>query len=676
MDAIETAIMNNRFAAIVEEASATLHRTAHTTFTKLVQDYQCSIATVDGDMFAYPIQSGVNVFMGLPIRPMIEIIGIENMRPGDCFITNDPFGTDGLVTHLMDVTTLRPIFHDDELIAFSWAFIHASDIGGAVPGSISPDFTEVFQEGLRIRPMHIFKEGKLVEEIRDIYLDNSRIPNDIWGDFQAMFSAQKSMDRRLNELCRRYGPDRVKAGMRDVIDFAEIKARQVISTIPDGEYEFGDYLEGINEGEFAFIHATLRVQGDEVEIDFTGTEPQTPSAYNYVTGSRTHPYLVQAMIHLIFTRDPECPRNAGILRPIRTCAPRGTIINAIFPAAGGSRVVANTRAYDAIIGCLNQALPGGLVAGSAGMMGIIVLSARDPVTGKKRVGVVNTICGGGGGRCDRDGVDAIDTRFSHLGSVPAEVVEAETVLIMRAYRLLPDSQAAGKWQGGAALVLELENTGHEAMMTVRGLNRFHFQPWGFDGGDPGGLGNVILNPGTPEEKSIGKIKVLQLTRGDIVRLTTPSGGGFGDPLDRDPERISSDIARGLVTRERAKGAYGVVFDANGQLDLVATEVRRSELKSQRTLPLARFTLGRERESYDQIWPTDIRKALSVKVLNEEPAIRQNLIASVRDRLTGDGVVVTPQALETVYQEELMLLVGRRRVSGNTRTPGGPMSEEI
>ena len=120
----------DELAAIVEEASATLHHTAHTTFTKLVQDYQCSIATVDGDMFAYPIQSGVNVFMGLPIRPMIEIIGIENMRPGDCYITNDPFGTDGLVTHLMDVTTLRPIFHENELIAFSWAFIHASDIGG------------------------------------------------------------------------------------------------------------------------------------------------------------------------------------------------------------------------------------------------------------------------------------------------------------------------------------------------------------------------------------------------------------------------------------------------------------------------------------------------------------------------------------------------------------------
>ena len=657
MDAIQTAIMNNRFTAIVEEASATLHRTAHTTFTKLVQDYQCSIATVDGDMFAYPIQSGVNVFMGLPIRPMIEIIGIENMQPGDCYITNDPFGTDGLVTHLMDVTTLRPIFHENELIAFSWAFIHASDIGGAVPGSISPDFTEVFQEGLRIRPMHIFKEGELVEEIRDIYLDNSRIPDDIWGDFKAMFSAQKSMDRRLNELCRRYGPDQVKAGMRDVIDFAEIKARQVISEIRDGEYEFGDYLEGINEGEFAFIHSTLRVQGDEVEIDFTGTEPQTPSAYNYVTGAQTHPYLVQAMIHLIFTHDPECPRNAGILRPIRTCAPRGTIINAIFPAAGGSRVVANTRAYDTIIGCLNQALPGGLVAGSAGMMGIIVLNARDPVTGKKRVGVINTICGGGGGRHDRDGVDAIDTRFSHLGSVPAEVVEAETVLIMRAYRLVSDSQAAGKWQSGAALVMELENTGHEAMMTVRGLNRFHFQPWGFDGGDPGGLGNVVLNPDTPEEKSIGKIRVLHLKRGDIVRLTTPSGGGFGDPLDRDLEQISSDLARGLVTKERAETAYGVVFGADDQPDLAATEARRGELRSQRTSPLALFTFGREREAYDQIWPTDIRKALSVRALNEEPSIRQHLISAVRDRLTAAGDTVTSAALDLAFSEELADILG-------------------
>ncbi|MEK9725091.1 MAG: hydantoinase B/oxoprolinase family protein, partial [Rhodospirillaceae bacterium] len=149
MDAVRTAIMSNRFQAIAEEASATLHRTAHTTFVKLVQDYQCAIATADGDMFAYPVQTGVNVFMGLPIRPMIETIGRDNFKPGDIFITNDPFGTDGLVTHLMDVTTLKPIFHDGELIAFAWAFVHASDIGGAVPGSISPGFTEVFQDGLR-----------------------------------------------------------------------------------------------------------------------------------------------------------------------------------------------------------------------------------------------------------------------------------------------------------------------------------------------------------------------------------------------------------------------------------------------------------------------------------------------------------------------------------------------
>jgi N-methylhydantoinase B len=673
MDAVRTAIMNNRFTAIVEEASATLHRTAHTTFVKLVQDYQCAIADANGDMFAYPTQTGVNVFMGLPIRPMIDYIGIENMRPGDIYITNDPFGTDGLVTHLMDVTTLKPIFHGDEIIAFAWAFVHASDIGGAVPGSISPAFTEVFQEGLRIRPMHIFREGELVEQIRDIFLDNSRIPDEIWGDFKAMFSALKSMDRRLGELVGRYGLDAVKTGMADVLDFAELKARAVISSIPDGEYAFGDYLEGINEGEFAFIHATMRVKGDEVEIDFSGTEPQTPSAYNYVTGAQTHPYLMQSMIHLILTRDPECPRNAGILRPIRGHAPRGTVINAEFPAAGGSRVAANTRAYDAIIGCLHQALPDGLMATGAGMVGVIVLNARSPVTGKRRVGVVNPICGGGGGRADRDGVDAIDTRFSHLKSVPAEVVEAETVLMIRASRLLPDSQAAGKYQGGAAVVLDMENMGHEATMTVRGMNRFHFRPWGVDGGDPGGLGEVILNPGTAEEKSIGKINVLQLGRNDVIRIITPSGGGFGDPLERDPARIHADIARGLVTQARAEAAYGAVFDATGAIDADATAGRRAELKATRTEKLRQFNMGAEREAYDRIWPADVRMALSIMVLREDLGIRQNLIAAVRDRLTAIGETVTMEAMQAAFQEERADLTGQR-VSRAVGERGGLAAE--
>ncbi|KJX85274.1 hydantoinase B/oxoprolinase family protein [Agrobacterium fabrum] len=274
MDAVRTAVMNNRFNAIVEEASAAIYRTAHTTFVKIVQDYQCAIATAEGEMFAYPMLSGVNVFVGSPLKPTLDAIGRENLKPGDIIITNDPFATDGLVTHLMDVTLLYPIFFDEKLIAIGWAFVHASDIGGAVPGSISPAFTEVFQEGLRVRPMKLYEGGVLNEAIKSIFQDNSRIPTELWGDIQAMISGLKSMDRRVSELCERYDRESVEEGMQDVINYAETKARAVIRTIRDGVYTFSDYLEGIHDGQLAYFSVTMTVKDSEIEVDFTGTDPR------------------------------------------------------------------------------------------------------------------------------------------------------------------------------------------------------------------------------------------------------------------------------------------------------------------------------------------------------------------------------------------------------------------
>ncbi|WP_274518010.1 hydantoinase B/oxoprolinase family protein [Paraburkholderia phenoliruptrix] len=351
--------MSNRFTAIVEEASAVMYRTAHTTFVKLVQDYQCAVATPEGEIFAYPSQSGVSSFIGVPLQKTIEQLHELGIDEGDCFLTNDPFSTDGLVTHMMDVTMVRPIFVEGQLIAFSWGFVHASDIGGAVPGSISPAFTEVFQEGIRIRPVKLYKKGEINEDVRRLFLDNSRIPDDLWGDMKAMLSALQSMDRRFHQLCEAYGRSVVEQGMRDVLSFAEMKARAVIAKIPDGTYEFGDYLEGIEPGQHTYIRCAMRVHGNGVTFDFDGTDPQIPAAYNFVSGDRTHPYTVQAFLYYLLTVEPDAPRNAGLLRAITMHAPRGTVINAEFPAAGGSRVAASTRVYDTLLGCLQQAVKGG-----------------------------------------------------------------------------------------------------------------------------------------------------------------------------------------------------------------------------------------------------------------------------------------------------------------------------
>ncbi len=654
MDPVRTAIMGNRFTAIVEEASATLYRTAHTTFVKLVQDYQCALATPKGEIYAYPSQAGVTVFVGIPLETTLDRIGRENFEPGDLYIMNDPFFTDGLVTHMMDVTMIYPIFHGDELISFGWSFVHASDIGGAVPGSISPTFTEFFQEGIRVRPVKLYRRGVLNEDVKHLFLDNSRIPDEMWGDFQAMISAMKSMERRIGQLCERYGVETVKQGMEDVIRFGEIKSREVLGRIPDGEYSFSDYIEGVDGGEHIQISTTMRVKGDGLELDFTGTDPQVAVAYNFIVGDKTHPYVTQALTYYLLTKDPGMPMNAGILRPISITAPRGTVVNAEVPAAMGSRVASGTRVYDTLLGCLNQALPGGIIAAGAGMVGIIVCTARDRLTGRRRVSTLNPVMGGGGGRNGIDGIDGADGRSGALRNIPTEIIEVETVIHMRSISLVPDTQSAGRWRSGSAIEMEMENTDIEATITVRGMERFHFQPWGVKGGEPGRLCEVIMNPGTAAEASIGKIKVLRLGRGDVVRIVSPAGGGFGSPLDRDPALVARDVRSELMSPGKAERDYGVVLSADGQVDMAATAARRAGMARKEAL----FDFGAARESYDRLWPAGMRALLATTVLGLDKPVRRHVMDRACAALSARGVAVTPQAVRAAVSDALAELDGR------------------
>jgi N-methylhydantoinase B len=649
MRAVRTAVMMNRFNAIVEEAAATVYRTAHTTFVKLVQDYQIAIATAEGDIFAYPAQAGVNVFIGTPLQATLEHIGIENFRPGDIYITNDPYSTDGLVTHMMDVTMIYPIFVDERLISFGWAFVHASDIGGAVPGSISPAFTEVFQEGLRMRPTKLFDQGVLREDIKNIFFDNSRIPSEMWGDFQAMISGLGGLDRRMAELCDRFGIDELETSMRDILAFGERKARTVIAEIPDGVYEFSDYLEGIEDNQLSYLSVKMEVDGTDLRLDFTGTDPQVDAAFNIVTGTRTHPYLVMALVSYLVTRDPTMPRNAGILRPISVEVPRGTFLNATLPAAGGARVASAARAFDTLLGCLNQAVEAGVSAAGAGMVGIIVASAEDPRTGNTRVGVVNPISGGSGGRSGKDGLDGIETRFGALRSVPTEIIEIETVLLIRSIRLLPDSRGAGRWNGGASTSIEIENTGPTATITARGMNRFQLNPWGAEGGEPGRKGMAILNPGTSAEKLIGKIVVLKLDRGEAVRIEGPSGAGFGDPLERDLEALSVEVESEMLSPERARAAYGAVFQ-NGQIDQEASAQLRERMRSERCAPASAFALGAERERQDKVWLPEARRLLATSASAVPQRDQTRMVREIHQAMLDEGNAVDTSDIPDLIEQ--------------------------
>jgi len=635
MDPVRTEIMRNRFSAIAEEASTIAYRTAYTTFVKQTQDYQVALASAEGEFFAYPMKAGVTSSVCQNVRGLVDEIGIETLVPGDIIITNDPFSGDALCTHTMDIHMLRPVFRDGRIIAFAWAFIHASDIGGAVPGSIAPTSYEVFQEGVRIRPSLLYRAGELNTALWHFFADNSRIPDLIWGDLQAMLAGLALLDTRTQELCDRYGTATLLESIADVIALSELKARQALARLTPGVYEFSEYLEAMHGDGHVFIHARMTVEhGGTLALDFSGSDPAVRLAMNFVTGQRTHPFLCMPVINFIQTVEPTTPVNGGIIRPIRTFAPVGTLMNAEFPAAMGNRWVAVMRCYDAILGCLDQAYPGGIAACGAGQAGIIAVSAADPRTGKRHVSVVEPFIGGSGGRRDADGLDGIDQPVAFLRSAPAEVVEAETGLVLRRFSYEEGSAAPGRNRGGYAMCIELENRGLAATITVRGLDRFRFQPFGVAGGASGSAGSTVLNPGTADERDIGKIDVLDMRQGDVLRMITPSGGGFGDPFARAPERVLAEIADGMLTAAQARSRYGVG----------ATPAETEALRAAPRPAAAPFTIGPARRALEEKWPEAASMALASAMLDIPAGLRPHRLAALRERLAAVPGPVTAEAV--------------------------------
>jgi N-methylhydantoinase B len=641
MDPVQTEIMKNRFTAMAEEAATVAYRTAHTTFVKQTQDFQVALAKTSGEFFAYPVMTGVTSGSGQSVSGLLSAFDLDALKPGDVLISNDPYRTDGLVTHTMDIHLVRPIFRDGRIVCLAWSFVHASDIGGAVPGSISPDLTEVFQEGIRIRPMKLLSEGELSADVVHILQDNSRIGDAVWGDLEALLAAMRLLDRRVNELCAKVGIAAFYEGVDSVLAYAERLSRKVISELSDGTYTFADYLEGDTPDSPVLIHCRLTITGDEAEVSYAGSSPQVHASMNFTTGNRSHPFLCLGLTNYIQTVEPSIPINGGIIRPITARAPRGTVMNAEFPAAMGNRWVAVMRTYDALIGCLNQAIPGGIAACGAGQAGIISAAWVDSASGRSRVSVVEPFSGGSGGRVRADGVDATDTMIGFLKSTPIEHVEVETPLIIRRHELVPGRIGHGRYRGGAAVCIELECRAPEAKITVRGLDRFRFQPWGVRGGLPGHNGYTVVNPGTDRSEMIGRIKVLTLTRGDLLRMVSPAGGGFGHPFDREEALVLRDVVDGLVSLDEAATIYGVAIK-DAAIDAPATEALRAKRGDEAPVDVA---LGNERLEFEARWPLATSLALATRLLELPRGVRRTVAATVVSALRQQPGTITADMVE-------------------------------
>jgi N-methylhydantoinase B len=598
LDPILLEIFFHKFTAIAEEMAITLQRSARTTYVKEAGDFGTALAEPTGRFFAYPKVLGVSGFLDSDVGPTLA--AIPDLEPGDVVITNHPYASEGLATHMPDLHLVRPIFHEGRIVAHAWDFIHSADVGGGVPSSISPRFSDLFQEGFQIPPMKLVKAGVMNEDFLTLYRSNCRTPEVNLGDIQAMLAALLVGERRLLELIDAHGVETVMAAERELVAYAAAKAREVQRLIPDGEYVFWDYLDDdYNSRVPVRLRCRLTARDGHVHLDFSGSDPQVEAAYNVPTAGKRHVWLTLKLMHFVYSHDKTIPLNHGLFQHITVEAPSGSIVNPAPPAAVGVRAATAIRINEALVGALSTAKAGLMPAPSGGIMIPSVLVEQDPATGARNVMVLQSLVGGTGAREGGDGVDGRDSSLANQRNTPIEKTEEEAAAVIVDYALRPDSGGAGRWRGGTGVVFSVRIVRDGSAVLGRGMERFVFRPWGLAGGRPGEVARVVINAGTPDERDLGKLDMLVARAGDVVTIMTPGGGGFGDPLERPLDAVRADVVAGYVSREAAARDYGAVFDGDA-VDEAATAARRSAIRATRK-PLQRFEFGPEREAWDAVF---------------------------------------------------------------------------
>lgn len=615
IDPILLEILGHQFRAVTEEMGIALSRTARTTYVREAADFGTALATPAGKFFAYPAALGVSGFLDLDAGKALR--AAAPLHPGDVIITNHPYDSGGLSSHMPDLQLIRPYFHEGEIIACGWAFVHTADIGGMVPSSIAPDLSELFQEGLIIPPLKIVERGALNDDVVTLYRANCRMPDTNFGDIKAMLVALQTGADRVDDLIARHGADTVRAAQGDLVAYAKDKARAVQTMVPDGTVTFSDYLDDDYVSPIPVrVKCTMTAKAGHIHLDFMGTDSQVPAAYNVPTGGVRHPWLTLRLMQFVASYDKTIPLNYGLFENITVSVPEGTVLNPEPPAPVGIRSATAIRVNDVLTGCLARAAPGLIPAPSGGTVVPTVLAEYDAALGTRRVQVMQSIIGGTGGREGGDGVDGRDSSLANCFNTPTESSEAEVDAVIEHYGLRPDSGGPGEWRGGTGLIFTIRVNRPGGAVLGRGLERFVFRPFGIAGGSAGAPARVILNWRTPAERELGKISMFEPEPGDTITLMSAGGGGYGDPFRRPVAWVLRDVAAGFVTPDAARVDYGVVIEA-GRVDDAATEALRAAPRDTRP----EIDFGPERTAWDAAFDDARMDALMTALLALPAALR-------------------------------------------------------
>lgn len=647
VDKVTLQVLANHCRAAAENMAYTLYRTAHSTFVKETEDFTVMVMDRTGRVVAVPMDLGATWYPGMNYNRAIDLV--DEYRPGDIAFTNDPY-SGYLATHAPDTHLWKPIFHEGEIVCFVGGHVHNTDMGGAVPASLSRSLTEIHQEGIRFPPMTLMRDGAFDEKVLAIMMMNVRKPALNMGDLKALAGALNTGERKILAMVRKFGAKGFMDGLDGLMDYAEHQAREILRAMPDGEYVFCDYAdEDAVDGNPCRLKLTLTIRGDEAILDFTGSDPQLGSSLNVPTGSDPrHTLLLVGVYYVLYTLNPQLLLNSGLTRPFTCIAPEGTVLNPVFPAAVGMRSLTCARLRSLIFGAFSLAVPERMPAAPAGSSSIVNVMTTDERTHRSVIAAINPVVGGGGGMPHRDGPNGSGADAAYLKNTPIEITETEVPIQFVRYGLLPDSGGAGRWRGGLSSVMEFKVFAPNSRITVRNRDRSIFRPWGTLGGLSAEPGNFIINPGRSEERVMGNTDIAIAEPGDVIHIHSPGGGGRGPALDREPERVRLDVERGYVGEQAARERYGVVL-TGAVVDAEATAALRATMRA--NAHRAHFHFGPERDAFETVWHARNYEALT-RLLAALPLhwrffVKTKVFAAMRDAANANDV---PTAFAAVRRD--------------------------
>jgi N-methylhydantoinase B len=573
VDPVTLELIKGMLRSARSEMEALIERTAMSPFIREKKDYFTAFFDGQGRLLY-----GTNIPLG---GNLLDCILAEypqdTMRPGDLYWYNDCYGSRGGVSHSPDMNFVAPVFYEQHLVGFAQTWGHLWDIGGMMPGSISPAATEVFQEGIIMPPIRIYREGVLNDEVWRIFARNSRFPDILKGDLRAILASCRLGKQRFEEILQRFGVETTLAACDLMIQQSAAAVRRAFAArVPNGTYSFQDYLDsdGITEQSYS-VHLTLHKENGNITLDFRNTSNQARGAVNFIM----HESVPKFMYSLYLTADdPTVLLNAGFIQAIGEVQTRkGSLVNPVFPAPLGMRSNTLLRVNNCVFGTLALATEGQTSAASPVYV-IYMLRSLDLQTGDYTL-CIEGMAVGFGARPFADGIDAV--YYVAQKNYPVEFAELEFGVRVERYSMHRDSGGPGTYRGGCGVVRDIRIIADEGILASR-LENVIYPAWGVNGGHSGRPGRLLVNPGTPDERELKPLSDNnRLRKGDLLRLTTPGGGGWGNPLERDVVRVRDDVLDGFVSLDSALHDYGVVFDPQTfAVDAVETRQLRQSLRQQ------------------------------------------------------------------------------------------------